>query len=519
MVVERELKFGAGWATAGLRWGELELVRDDAAVTEFMAKGPRKSEKALEGWILEAFPPAESGDWAAAPRLLVRRSSSEAFHSSGELDELVRAGLIGASVEHAGEDYREWAVGQGLSLVERAPQQEQAPELYEACENLKRYPANVVSGALGDAIREAFRLIPTVREEPRGPGQRVSGLPAATVDEINAVLADRSPVAEERARKLERAFERFTQKRINFHPEGLLVDDGRQRLPFGHQGGGEQAVLGLVKQILEAPAILAIEEPESHLHPCLTRDLFDLFKEVAGTPQILVSTHSPMMMDKKARSNNWLCRVTEDGLSVVEQIVEEDDLRLALAELGSVPSDAYLKDVVLFVEGGTEKEVAFPIWAAGLGRPFPDNVGIVSLGGMNKLLDNLRIWLNLMEHSPARFQVALDANAGLVKERVVKELKIRPGSIRLMKWRCLEDTYPAEILLPALAQLFKVSVEEAQLPKVDRAAFIAQEVQKGGGARAHWKMELARAVASQMTAKQVPKGFANLLDTLDKLSP
>jgi hypothetical protein len=339
--------------------------------------------------------------------------------------------------------------------------------------------------------------------------------------EMNTGLGDRSPAAEQQSRRLEKAFERFTGKRLDYHPDGLLVEDSRQRLPFGHQGGGEQAVLGLVKRIMEAPSILAIEEPEAHLHPGLTRELFSFLKEVAGSRQVIISTHSPMMMDKQTRSNNWICRVTEDGTSLLEQLEEVEDIRLALAELGSVPSDAYAKDVVILAEGGTEVRAAFPTWATTLGKSFPDNVGLIDLGGKGKVKGHLKLWFNIMQHSPARYLVVLDANAVAEKQKVLRELRIPQDNIRLMPWDGLEDTFPPEIVAEILKQLFEIDLNELnkKLPKEGREAFLKKLVREKGAERPHWKMDLAMAVSVRMSKKQIPAEFKEILDWLDSALP
>ena len=278
--------------------------------------------------------------------------------------------------------------------------------------------------------------------------------------------------------------------------------------------------MGLVKRVLEAPAILAVEEPEAHLHPNLVRELFRFLSETAGDPQLIVSTHSPMMMDKKCRTNNWLCHVVDDGSSVLEQIVEADDIRLALADLGSVPSDAYMKDFIIMAEGGTETEAAFPIWANTLGKPFPDNIGLIPLGGKGKVKGHLQIWLNIMKFAPARYVVALDANAAAEKRETLRKMQIPQNSIRLMPWTGLEDTFPPKVVAEVLKELFGIDLaQEKRLPRTGREAFIKQLVRKKGAERPHWKLEFARAVASRMTKKEVPKEFVELLDSVYSLLP
>ena len=68
------------------------------------------------------------------------------------------------------------------------------------------------------------------------------------------------------------------------------------KIPLGRHGEGTQslAVLMLFSAFLEArqdgAAVLALEEPEAHLHPSAIRALWTLVRDFTG--QKLISTHS-----------------------------------------------------------------------------------------------------------------------------------------------------------------------------------------------------------------------------------
>lgn len=515
--ISRRLTFGKRWETASLVWAGRELVQDDQPVSSVVVKRPRKRDRALDDWGLNCFPPTAGDDWTQHPRLLVNTRKQVAFHSSPELDEVATAKVIELSTEYAGRDYREWASSSGITLNERPPTQEEAPELLKAAQRLEQVPAQLVSVGLQELIRGSFRLVSAVRDEPRPFGQRVSQLPQAMVNAMNSLLADREPRAETRARQIRTAFRTFTDKGLDDHEEGLLVEDNVQMLPVGHQGGGEQAVLNLTKEVFDAPSILAIEEPETHLHPVLERKVFRFLKGRAGRPQLLISTHSPIMMDKQHRQNNWLCRLTDEDRSVVERVEDDDMLRLTLAELGCLPSDVYLKDLVVLVEGGTEAKAAFPVWSAAIGQPLPDNVGVFNLGGKDKLLASLRAWLAVAEHTVTQFLAVLDAGSQKTKDQIIRELRFDPDRIKIAPWRCLEDTYPDDVLRNALRQLLSIDLGD-DLPKINRAKYINRKVTDANVTRP-WKMQVAWRVCGQMTQKQVPKGFRDIRQLITSLLP
>jgi predicted ATPase len=73
--------------------------------------------------------------------------------------------------------------------------------------------------------------------------------------------------------------------KINFDP--VQLSDGTLRI-FG-------ILLGLYQ--LPPPQLLVIEEPEQTVHPAMLGVLADAFSEAAETTQIVVTTHSPHLID------------------------------------------------------------------------------------------------------------------------------------------------------------------------------------------------------------------------------
>jgi len=79
----------------------------------------------------------------------------------------------------------------------------------------------------------------------------------------------------------------------------------RTPISLARMSDGELAFLALCSVIL-APqelraSVLCIEEPESHLHPRLIEVLMELLNQSAtqaGAPQVIATTHSPLLVDK-----------------------------------------------------------------------------------------------------------------------------------------------------------------------------------------------------------------------------
>jgi putative ATP-dependent endonuclease of OLD family len=90
----------------------------------------------------------------------------------------------------------------------------------------------------------------------------------------------------------------------------IIVDDGTPT-HLARKGDGVQslAALSLLRQrsssaTLGPQLILAIEEPESHLHPSAIHQLKTVLSEIARTNQVIMTTHCPLFVDRVAIRSN-----------------------------------------------------------------------------------------------------------------------------------------------------------------------------------------------------------------------
>ena len=101
----------------------------------------------------------------------------------------------------------------------------------------------------------------------------------------------------------------FTQNRAAADPirfEAFSMSDGTLR------------VLGLITAVFQrpAPSLLVIEEPEASIHPGALGSVLDVLRLAGGSMQVVVTTHSPDILDAKwiedrhLRLLNWEAGVT-----------------------------------------------------------------------------------------------------------------------------------------------------------------------------------------------------------------
>jgi len=107
----------------------------------------------------------------------------------------------------------------------------------------------------------------------------------------------------------------------------IEVDDGDQTdIKYKGDGVKSLAAIGLLKdrnRIHNGASIIAIEEPESHLHPSAMHSLKVAVEELSIVNQLVISTHNPVFVDRDELSNNIL--VSNNKVKSVKKIQEIRD--------------------------------------------------------------------------------------------------------------------------------------------------------------------------------------------------
>ena len=92
----------------------------------------------------------------------------------------------------------------------------------------------------------------------------------------------------------------------------MIVDDGTPtELEYKGDGVQSLAAIALMRHASESGStgknfVIAIEEPESHLHPSAMHALRKVFRELSQKYQVVITTHSPLFVDRTNVSSNIL---------------------------------------------------------------------------------------------------------------------------------------------------------------------------------------------------------------------
>lgn len=106
-----------------------------------------------------------------------------------------------------------------------------------------------------------------------------------------------------------------------------------QYLPVQYESSGTKQLFVLLKSILSAleeGSIAIVDEFDVNLHPEMVMALFDLFVQPETNPknaQLLLSTHSHLLLSKLDKYQIILVEKNEDGISEAWRLDEMDDVR------------------------------------------------------------------------------------------------------------------------------------------------------------------------------------------------
>jgi len=298
------------------------------------------------------------------------------------------------------------------------------------------------------------------------------GSAAESLTELSGILAD--SIAEPRAR-----LEAFLQQqmhndaiRLGFDElevdpiEGVrflvrLSDDRVNNVNIENRGAGTQnnLIIALFRLIAELTTegylILAMEEPENSLHPKAQRQLLSVIQEISAKSQVVVTTHSPIFIDRSRFENNILMTRTTSG-NTVAKTFDVSLLDQVRTDLGIRASDALLKgggNCAVLVEGATEED-GFPTFMEMCGlSEFRLGIAIINMDGSD--FQKARTVAQLLHAYSIPCVIVLDRNA----QKTVEDLeRVKAASLpNIKRVFCLkrgniEDYFPLEIVAEVVNQ-------------------------------------------------------------------
>jgi len=165
---------------------------------------------------------------------------------------------------------------------------------------------------------------------------------------------------------------------ISIHSHGSYRED--LAVPLNESGTGLAQVLAILYVVVTYPtAQIIVDEPNSFLHPGATRRLLAVLRRF-DQHQYLLTTHTADVIAATQPEKLLLLRWDEEESQTV--IVSNsgatvEHIRASLSEIGATLSDVFGFDLVVFVEGPTERE-CFPLFVP------PENRAAVNFVAMKE---------------------------------------------------------------------------------------------------------------------------------------
>jgi putative ATP-dependent endonuclease of OLD family len=245
----------------------------------------------------------------------------------------------------------------------------------------------------------------------------------------------------------------------------MIIDDGTPT-SLEYKGDGVQslAALALMRHSSESTSsgknfIIAVEEPESHLHPHAMHGLKAVLQGLAQRHQVVVTTHSPVFVDRTQASSNV---IVQDGKARVAGSIKE------IREiLGVKASDNLLHaELVLIVEGTDDATALVPLLSTAssrLANAFKDGrLAIDTLNGAT----NLSYKASLIKQALCSYYCFLDndesARRSFEKAEAEALVDLANATFATCQGRAdseLEDLYDVELYKQIIFDDYGVSLD------------------------------------------------------------
>ena len=234
----------------------------------------------------------------------------------------------------------------------------------------------------------------------------------------------------------------------------VIIDDG-VATSIRNKGDGIKSLVTLAilkdRRALAGASVIAIEEPESHLHSGAIHSLVDVIHKIAINSQVIITTHNPLFVQQNRVESNIL--VDNGTARPAKNIAEIRNL------LGVLPSDNLRNARYVIVVEGEDDAIALskilPHYSNSVGNALHNNLVVLkALGGASNLAHDLAD----LKHCMCKFVVLMDndragidaaekaINNGFATEAEIKYTTC-PGSPEAEFEDCLQPSlYAATIL-------------------------------------------------------------------------
>lgn len=308
---------------------------------------------------------------------------------------------------------------------------------------------------------------------------------------------------------------------------------------------GSKEILTLLTQIhlaQEDTDLLAIEEPELHLHPEAERKVLNKITDLVEEhdTQIIVATHSNVFVDEIDAGS--IVRVERDGDTNLRS-VDEDEVVGELADLGYSKSGLLQSEAVVFVEGLSDKLI-LEQWTETLGLNVDEaGISIIELEGEGNIGTHGRSLVKLLCSFEIPYLFVIDSDDNdphdaiiELKEKINREDEDDGTTDDTVYWHTTPDHFCAwddsdieYFLLEAPGAIANVVGENkstineiVEESGADKNAGVLADIwdecyTDSHGVMSYQKDLHGKMIAKAMTEDQIPEEVSDLIEEINSL--
>lgn len=237
-------------------------------------------------------------------------------------------------------------------------------------------------------------------------------------------------------------------------------------VPFTDLSSGEKEVFFLLSFFIRhsvSNAVVAIDEPELHLHPELARKLVRTMLDVQPGNQVWLATHHGEIIDEAGRDKTfYMCR-TEDDRSEVISGTDEPAAALQLRTLFGVSGFIGVARNMVFLEG--EKSSADRKAFGWLFAEHKESVKLIPAGGVDNQVRINDAVLSILEATLGVCQFYLIRDRDYLTTQMVQTYSAHPsGRLYVLKRNQIENyLLDSTVMATVLSENFHVSKTREQI--------------------------------------------------------
>lgn len=288
----------------------------------------------------------------------------------------------------------------------------------------------------------------------------------------------------------------------------VIINDG-VATSIRNKGDGIKSLVTLAilkdKRASAGASVIAIEEPESHLHSGAIHSLVDVIHKISDNSQVIITTHNPLFVQQNNIASNIL--VDQGTARPAKNVAEIRNL------LGVLPSDNLKNARFVLVVEGEDDAIALskilPCYSETVGDALRNNMIVIKpLGGAGNLSHDLAD----LKHCMCKYVVLLDndragadAAEKAIRNGLATEAEIKyttcPGSSEAEFEDCLQPSHYKDIIL----EKFGVNINcaefrgNAKWSERMRQAFLSQGTRWTDTIESKVKISVANGIPDQIS--------------------